>query len=170
MAGSGGFRWTDAGDALESFGGSGLLWCVDEVFEYFVLRISWLITRLEDNSGVFLRCPYLSSDPQPAIECGYEIQIDDRGLDPETGRLGSPLHQTDAVYRLAPATKLLSRSPGEWNAFEITTRGPSIVVRLNGAEISRLEGGSRELRGHIGLQAYREGSVVQFCNLEIVHL
>jgi Domain of Unknown Function (DUF1080) len=170
MAGPGGFRWTAAGDALESFGGSGLLWYADEVVEDFVLRVEWRVTRPEDNSGVFLRCPPLADDPRPAIERGYEVQIDDRGLDPETGRLGSPLHLTGAIYRLAPATGPASRPLGEWNAFEITARGAGIAVRLNGAEVSRLEGAARDPRGHIGLQNHHEGSAVQFRGLGVMRL
>jgi len=170
MAGPGGFRWTEAGDALESFGGSGLLWYAREAFEDFVLRVEWRITRIQDNSGVFLRCPPLADDPQPAIERGYEVQIDDRGHDPETGRLGSARHLTGAIYRLAPATSLASHPVGAWNAFEISAQGPVIAVRLNGAEVARLEGASREPRGHIGLQNHHEGSAVQFRRLEIMRL
>jgi hypothetical protein len=170
MAGPGGFRRTGEGDAIESFGGTGLLWHAASVFEDFWLRAEWRITRIEDNSGIFLRCPPLGDDPQPAIERGYEVQIDDRGLDPETGRLGNALHLTGAIYRLAPARLLASRPAGEWNAFEVTARGPLILVRLNGAEVSRLENGSRERRGHIALQNHHEGSAVQFRNLAITPL
>jgi hypothetical protein len=170
MAGPGGFRWSGAGNALESFGGSGLFWYVDEVFDDFVLRVEWRLTRPEDNSGVFLRCPPLEDDPQPATERGYEVQIDDRGLDPDTGHFGSALHLTGAIYRLAPATSRVSRPVGEWNAFEVTAHGPEIVVRLNGTEISRLERASREPCGHIGLQNHHEGSAVQFRGLEIMRL
>jgi hypothetical protein len=170
MAGPGGFRRTGAGDAIESFGGSGLFWYAEARFADFILHVEWRITRAEDNSGVFLRCPPLADDLQPAIERGYEIQIDDRGLDPATGRLDSALHLTGAIYRLAPAVGRASRPVGEWNAFEITARGPVIAVRLNGTDISRLEDASREPRGHIGLQNHHEGSAVQFRRLDIMRL
>ncbi len=170
MAGPGSFRRTGTGDAIESFGGSGLLWYAAEAFEDFVLHAEWRITRPEDNSGVFLRCPPLQDDPQPAIERGYEVQIDDRGLDPETGRLGSPLHLTGALYRLAPATGRASRPTDAWNAFEITARGPLIAVRLNGVEVARLDTALREPRGHISLQNHHEGSAVQFRRLDIIRL
>jgi Domain of Unknown Function (DUF1080) len=146
----------------------GVLWYAAAVFEDFVLRAEWRITRAEDNSGIFLRCPPLEDDPQPAIERGYEVQIDDQGLDPETGRLGSALHLTGAIYRLAPAMGRSSRPVGEWNAFEVTARGAIIAVQLNGTEVSRLKGASREPRGHIGLQNHHDGSAVQFRRLEIM--
>ena len=122
MAGAGGFRWAEIGDALESFGGPGLLWYADEVFGDFTLNVEWRVMRPEDNSGVFLRCPALGSDVRPAVENGYEVQIDERGLDPATGRLDCPLHKTGAIYGLAPATGNASLPIGSWNLFEITAK------------------------------------------------
>lgn len=168
MAGPGGFSPVPEG--LESYGGSGIFWYAPESFADFVLRVAWRISGPEDNSGVFLRIPPLDDEPQPAIEQGYEVQIDDRGLDPETGQLGSPLHVSGAVYRLAPAKVRASRPRRSWNTFEITARGPAIVVRLNEVEVSRLENGSRRISGHIGLQNHHEGSKVQFRDLLISRL
>lgn len=169
MAGPGGFRELPDG-SIESHGGSGLLWYADEVFEDFILGVEWRIAAATDNSGVFLRCPPLADDPGPAIERGYEVQIDDRGLDPATGQLGSPYHLTGAVYRLAPAATLASRGVGAWNVFEITARGATIDVRLNGTHVARLENADREARGHIALQNHHEGSAVRFRELKIQRL
>jgi Domain of Unknown Function (DUF1080) len=166
MAGSGGFRQLPGG-VIESYGGPGLLWYVGEVFQDFGLSVAWRIARLDDNSGVFLRAPALSADPQPAVDHGYEVQIDDRGLDPERGVLGSPLHLTGSIYRLAPARQRCSHAVGAWNVFEIIARGPAITVRLNGRQVSALLNGSRELQGHVALQAHHEGSAVQFRDLRI---
>jgi 3-keto-disaccharide hydrolase len=169
VAGRGGFRAL-AGGVVESYGGPGLFWYADEVFEDFVLSVEWRITRPEDNSGVFLRCPPLTRSPQPAIERGYEVQIDDRGLDPKRHVLGSPLHLTGAIYELAPARRRCSRPAGEWNMFEVSARGPILAVKLNAEDVSFLENASREPRGHIGLQNHHYGSVVQFRNLRITPL
>lgn len=169
MAGPGGFHLLADG-SIESHGGPGLLWYAIEAFEDFVLRIEWRIAQPEDNSGVFVRSPPLDDSPQPAIERGYEIQIDDRGFDPATNATGSPLHMSGAIYRLAPARRRASRPAGEWNEFEITVRGPDIAVRLNGEEVSRLADGTREPRGYIGLQNHHEGSAVRFRNLQIAPL
>lgn len=169
MAGPGGFRWTSGG-TVESHGGSGLFWYAEEVFENFVLTVEWRTASLEDNSGVFLRFPPLTDSPQPAIERGYEVQIDDRGLDPEKQALDSPLHLTGAIYKLAPATRRCSRPVGSWNSFEVVADGPVICVRLNGEEVSRLGNASREPSGHIGLQNHHEGSAVQFRSLRVTPL
>jgi hypothetical protein len=169
IAGKGGFAATDDG-VIEVHGGPGLLWYSRESFADFVLRIEWRATGPQDNSGVFLRCPDLQDDPRPAIDRGYEVQIDDRAYDPKTAATGSPLHRTGAVYQLAPALHLLSRPAGQWNAFEITARGPAIAVMLNGQEASRLENGSRQSRGYVALQTHHDGSAVQFRNLTVAPL
>lgn len=166
MAGAGGFRRLSDG-TVESHGGPGLFWYAAEIFEDFFLSVEWRTARLEDNSGIFLRIPPLADSPQPAIDRGYEVQIDDRGFDPASGTLGSPLHLTGAIYRLAPAVGRYSHPPGSWNRFEITAEGSSIGVRLNGHDICSLQNASRERRGHIGLQSHHEGSAVQFRKLHI---
>jgi hypothetical protein len=169
MAGSGGF--TAAGDAIESFGGIGLLWYAREVFDDFVLQVDWRAANPDDNSGVLFRFPPLnSSDPandwRLASDRGYEIQIDDTGYDPVTNAHGDPAHRTGAVYALAPSTKLNSKPLGQWNTFVISVAGQHITVTLNGEVVCDYTAdGTRARRGHIGLQNHHPGSRVQFRNL-----
>jgi hypothetical protein len=169
MAGAGGF--SDRGEGVvESHGGSGILWYAEADFADFVLRLAWRLTRDDDNSGVFLRIPPLERDLQPAIDQGYEVQIDDRGVDHASGRLGSMLHVTGALYGLVPAAVRASHPLGQWNEFEITAQEATIAVRLNAILVAQLDGASRRRRGHIGLQAHHEGSAVQFRDLRIRRL
>jgi len=165
MAGAGGFK--PYGDVIESYGGPGILWYEPATFGDFLLRVAWRVHAAEDNSGVFVRIPALNDSVQRAIDEGYEVQIDERGLDPDTGRLGSALHATGAVYGLAPARASASRPIGDWNEFEITAQGPVLAVRLNGVPIARLGHGDRRSHGHIGLQSHHDGSRVQFRGLAI---
>lgn len=165
MAGRGGFRPVD--DAIESHGGPGLLWYAAQIYENFVLRIEWRAMPGDANSGVFIRCPPLADEPQPAIDRGYEIQIDDCGVDPEHGKTFSPLHITGAIYKLAPARIVASRGVALWNEMEITARGGTIEVVLNDEIVSRTTSASREPRGHIALQAHHDGSCVQFRDLQV---
>jgi hypothetical protein len=150
-----------------SYGGPGLFWYAPKKFEDFRLCIEWRIASDENNSGVFLRIPALFNNPQPAIDRGYEVQIDDRGVDPDKRVLGSPLHLTGAIYGLAPAARRCPRPVGAWNLFEITARGPTIRVDLNGQQVTSLQNASREPQRHIGLQSHHEGSAVQFRNLVV---
>lgn len=172
MAGRGTFR--RAGPSMvESDGGPGILWYPRTELADFTLLIDWRLSALEDNSGVFLRIPSLGRDDpdrdwRPAIEEGYEVQIDDRGIDPQCGLAGSERHRTGAIYARAPALVHASRPVGEWNTFEIETRGPAIRVRLNGAAVSALDDGEAwRSRGYIGLQAHHPGSRVRFRNLQV---
>lgn len=173
MAGSGAFIELGA-NIVESAGGIGLLWYTREQFTNFILRVDWRATKLDDNSGVFLRFPALSNsnpatDWQVAVDQGYEVQIDDTGKNPDSNPVtfGDPLHLTGAVYKLAPVTTLASRPLGQWNNYEIEARGKNLKVTLNGQLVSHLTNGNRPLTGHIGLQNHHPGSRVQFRNIRI---
>ncbi len=169
MAGEGGFDYVGAG-VVESRGGPGLCWYGREIYENLVLEVEWRVASRTDNSGVFLRCPPLAADPAPAIERGFEVQIDERGYDPEARVEDSALHSTGAIYKLAPALAHASYPIGEWNRFHIVARGGTLEVALNGELVSRTRGASREPRGHVALQAHHEGSRVQFRALRVRRL
>lgn len=165
FAGQGGFRQAEG--VLESEGGPGVLWWPAQSFGDFRLRVEWRVRSRDDNSGVFLRLPPLDGEPFPALrradEEAFEIQIDERGFDPETGRHGSPLHVTGALYRLAPARRAAAKRTGAWNLFAVAACGPEIIVTLNGAPTAHyVDDGRRRREGFIGLQAHHAGSRVQF--------
>lgn len=165
MAGAGGFAEKD--ECIESFGGPGILWYTEAEYGDFVLNVRWRLTHGDDNSGVFLRLPRPDASLQQVIDSGYEVQIDDRGLDPTTGRLNSPYHLTGAIYGLAPAIANASGPVGTWNDFEIAAQGPGISVTLNDIPVAKLERGERRACGYIGLQAHHDGSAVQVQRCEI---
>jgi Domain of Unknown Function (DUF1080)/GMC oxidoreductase len=183
MAGGGDFL-TVFGTILEARPGApglGLLWYTREVFRNFVLHVDWLsfnpTTNVPggraDNSGILLRSPTLNasspaSDWQLASDRGYEIQIDDMGFDPASGQNHSPLHQTGAVYALAPSSTVASKPAGQWNTFEIEAKSASIKVTLNGQLVTNYAipvGSTRSSAGHIGLQCHTGN--VQFQNIKI---
>ncbi len=174
MAGSGSFIELGGG-ILESVDGIGLLWFTEEQFSDFVLRLEWRASARGDNSGVFLRVPPLgdanpATDWQPAVNEGYEVQIDDTGKNPDTNppTFGDMLHITGSIYTLAKASTLASKPVGQWNLYEIRAQGREIAVTLNGQLVSRLTNADRRLQGYIGLQNHHPGSRVQFRNLEIM--
>lgn len=173
MAGSGGFMEL-GGSIIESVDGIGLLWFTKEQFDDFILRVDFRLNSPNDNSGVFIRIPALGShDPtndwKPAVDQGYEIQIDNTGYNPDTNATGDPLHATGAIYKLA-ATNGAMPAVGQWHMFEIEAVGPKITVRLNGQQVSELTNGNRLAKGHIGLQNHHPGSKVQFTRLRIKKL
>lgn len=173
-AGHGGFHFL--GEEAESEGGPGILWAPGEELGDFILKVDWRAASKADNSGVFVRIPALGGgnpdkDWRPAVDLGYEVQIDDRGRSPESGTRGDSFRLTGAVYGLAAASRLASRAVGEWNTFEIEARGHRLTVFLNGEQVSHLDGdGSRRLAGYLGLQNHGPGSRVAFRNLRVKKL
>ena len=180
------------GDFLTLFGsilearpnGLGLLWYTREVFRNFVLRVDWLSFNPKtnvpgaraDNSGILIRFPALNAsnpanDWQLASNKGYEIQIDDMGFNPDTGQNSSPLHQTGAVYTLAPSSTIASKPAGQWNTYEIEATKSLIKVTLNGQLVSNYSipaNTNRLPAGHIGLQCHTGN--VQFQNVMVKSL
>lgn len=117
----------------------GLLWLTRPAPPKYVLRLQWMMTSADDNSGVFLAFP----DPEQqnydntayvGVNFGFEIQIDERAR-PD----GAGIHRTAAVYAIKAPTdgQLIVRSLGEWNDFEITVEPPDFTVALNGQVVNR---------------------------------
>jgi hypothetical protein len=144
-------NWRIAGDGqfiivdgvLESVPGSelGLLWCTTPTPENFILRLDWLSPRAADNSGVFIRFPHPDSKGyvnthDVAVDFGFEVQIDDRGFNPDTSGLNDPLHQTGAIYAFAPSSFVASKPLGQWNSYEIRVNGQHYEVLLNGISVT----------------------------------
>jgi 3-keto-disaccharide hydrolase len=90
------------------------------------------------------------------------------GFNVDTGQNFSPLHQTGAVYALAPSSKIASKPAGQWNTFEIEATNTLIKVTLNGQLVTNYSIPANNLRlraGHIGLQCHTGN--VQFQNVMI---
>jgi cytochrome c len=96
MAGLGKFVPIGHDKSLQSQGGMGLLWYTKKKYKDFVLKIEWKVSRVNDNSGIFVRFSNQDNDPWIAVNTGYEIQIDDLAM-PD----GNPLHKTGAIYNFA---------------------------------------------------------------------
>lgn len=135
MAGRGTF--SAAGGILEMVPGDdlGLLWCATPTPADFTLRLEWMRTRDDDNSGVFLRFP----DPDGkgyqntafvGVHFGFEVQIDEHG--------DAPNHRTGAIYDQSgqTLTQVPALPPGKWNEFEIRVQGQTYTVLLNGTQVT----------------------------------
>ena len=104
------------------------------------------------NSGIYMRCPDLKDIKD--TNC-TEANIFDQRPDPTYG--------TGAITNLSPI-KNMPKAGGKWNTFDITARGPRIVVMMNGVQTGETDRATA-LRGNIGLQW--AAGVVKFRKVEI---
>jgi choline dehydrogenase-like flavoprotein len=126
--------------ALESRTGNdlGLLWLNRPTPARYELRLQWMMTAPDDNSGVFIGFP----DPRNegynntafvGVNFGFEIQIDELAR-PDN----ASIHRTAAVYGFkGPDLPPPTRPVGEWNDYAITVDGPDITVALNGQVVNQ---------------------------------
>jgi hypothetical protein len=128
------------------------------------------------NNGLAIRSP---ATGQPSTQAMCEIQILDDTAD-KYAKL-DPRQANGSVYGMIPAHKGYLRPVGEWNFMEVTVRGPTIRVELNGTQI--LDGdvskvtdfmdkkphpGKDRTRGHFGFAGHNEP--VAFRGIEIKRL
>jgi hypothetical protein len=117
----------------------------------FMIRAEFWVSD-DANTGIFLRC----QDAKKITDKNcYEANVYDQRPDPSYG--------TGAIVNFAKVSPL-PKTGGKWNTFEITAKGPHIVLVLNGAKTVELRDGSFT-RGPIALQ-YGAG-VVKFRKVQI---
>jgi len=97
------------------------------------------------NSGIFIRC----KDPtKVGSKVCYEVNIYDQRPEPKYG--------TGAIVDVA-AVDPMPRAGGRWNTYEITAKGPHMVVVLNGKQTVDVKN-DLHAEGHFTLQ-YGAGTV-----------
>ena len=117
----------------------------------FMLHAEFWVSD-DANSGIYMRCPDLHDIKD--TNC-TEANIFDQRPDPTYG--------TGAITNLSPIRNM-PKAGGKWNAFDITARGPRVVVVLNGVQTGETDK-ANALRGNIGLQW--AAGVVKFRKVEI---
>ncbi|WP_432933166.1 ThuA domain-containing protein [Microbispora sp. CA-135349] len=164
QAGPGSFTNSDA--TLTSQGGMGMLWYNAKEFGSYSLKLDWRMTG-DSNSGVIVGFP-ATSDPQTALDTGYEVQIDATDTADKT---------TGAIYGVKSAD-IAARDaalnpPGQWNTYELLVEGERLQVFLNGSKINDFTNTdpARSLQqGYIGIQNHGSGNVVAYRNIRIKEL
>jgi 3-keto-disaccharide hydrolase/GMC oxidoreductase len=117
----------------------GMLWLTRPAPARYVLRLEWMMTAPDDNSGVFVAFPHpeqqnYDNTAYVGINFGFEIQIDELAR-PDN----APIHRTGAIYSFKGPTDgpLMVHPVGEWNGYEITVDGQDFTVALNGQIVNR---------------------------------
>jgi hypothetical protein len=117
----------------------------------FDLRVEFWVSD-DANSGIYMRCPDLANITD--MNC-TEANVFDQRPD--------QTYATGAITHLSPIRNG-PKAGGKWNTFEITARGPRIVVVMNGEKTGETDK-AHALRGNIGLQ-WAQG-VVKFRKFQI---
>src|SRR5262249_45069760 len=100
-----------------------------EEYEDFVARVEYRLPPA-GNNGLAIRYP---GKGQPSRVAMCEVQI----LDDDAPRYAKldPRQYNGSSYGMVPAHRGYLRPTGEWNFMEVTVRGPTIQVELNGTRI-----------------------------------
>ncbi|MEV0200439.1 ThuA domain-containing protein [Nonomuraea sp. NPDC050691] len=164
QAGPGSFANSDA--TLTSQGGMGMLWYSAKELRSYSLKLDWKLTG-DSNSGVIVGFP-ATSDPNAALDTGYEVQID---------ATDTPDRTTGAIYGFK-AADIAARDaalnpPGQWNTYELLVEGERLQVFLNGVKINDFTNTDpvRSLQqGYIGIQNHGSGDVASFRDIRVKEL
>ena len=138
-------------------------------YSNYNLHIEWRYPEIPTNSGVFLH----ANKPDKILISHYQAQLkhEDAG-DFIVHGVGLRATLGDTVYVSTEEDKPLipkmndsnENKAGEWNSYDITCKGNSIEIKVNGLHQNKATNCSIT-KGSIGLQA--EGSKIQFRNLWI---
>ncbi|HEX3656661.1 MAG TPA: DUF1080 domain-containing protein [Pirellulales bacterium] len=144
----------------------------DKEYGDFVVRCEFKLPP-GGNNGLAIRYPG-SGGPAYAGMC--ELQVLDDG-DPKYSQL-DPRQANGSAYAMVPAHRGYLRPTGEWNFEEVTVRGSTIKVELNGSivletDLSKVTSFMKDTphpgkdlkRGHFGFAGHRDP--VQFRNIRI---
>jgi hypothetical protein len=144
-------NWRIVDGAVEADKGNGFLVTKNSYGDFEVRAEFW--TSPDANSGIFIRC----EDPtKVTAQNGYEVNIFDQRPDPSYG--------TGAIVNVAkPSVNL--KAANQWNTYDITAKGPTFTVVLNGTRTVDGATDSKHPRGHIALQ-YGAG-LVKFRKVEV---
>jgi hypothetical protein len=101
-----------------------------EEYGDFTVRLEYRVPP-GGNNGLAIRYP---GTDQPSTVAMCEVQILDDTAEKYANKLDRRQYN-GSVYGMIPAHRGYQRPVGEWNVMEVTARGPTIQVELNGTRI-----------------------------------
>jgi Domain of Unknown Function (DUF1080) len=143
--------------------GNGFLVTKNTYTDYQIRAEFWV--DAEANSGVFIRC----TDPNKIGSINaYEVNIWDQRPD--------PIYGTGAIVNVGKVDPM-PHAAGKWNVYEITAKGSTFTVTLNGqktvdgAQDAKFASGKVALQHGLGLKdangVEKDGGMVKFRKVEI---
>lgn len=111
-------------------GKGGTLYTAEE-FADFTVRLEFKLPR-GGNNGLAIRYP---GKGNPAYDGMCELQVLDDNYEQATGQKIDPRQAHGSAYGMAAAARGYQRPIGEWNYEEVTVKGSTIKVELNGTVI-----------------------------------
>ena len=156
-------NWRIEDGAVVADKGNGFLVTKNAYTDYQLRAEFWV--DADANSGVFIRC----TDPvKIGSVSGYEVNIWDTRPDPSYG--------TGAIVNVAKVDPM-PKAGGKWNVYEITAKGSTFSVTLNGqktvdgAQDTKFANGRIALQHGLGLKDDKgvesDKGVVKFRKVEI---
>jgi 3-keto-disaccharide hydrolase len=143
--------------------GNGFLVTKNEYTDYEIRAEFWV--EADSNSGIFIRC---TDTAKIGAEKCYEVNIWDARPDPSYG--------TGAIVNVAKVNPM-PHAAGKWNTYEITAKGSTFTVVLNGqktvdgATDAKLPSGRVALQHGLGIKdangVANDKGVVKFRKVEI---
>jgi hypothetical protein len=166
--------WKVEGDMIYCEGSVYGYLLTDKEYDNYVLKVQWkwgekLFIGKQRNSGVFVHVTGPDKIWPKAVEAqlmedhagdfwlvdNFKLKVDPKRQDPKIAR--HYLRMKDHV----------EKKVGEWNQYEITCKGDTIKLVINGELVN--EGTDAEItKGKILLQS--EGAEIYFRNIELKHL
>ena len=143
--------------------GNGFLVTKNEYTDYEIRAEFWV--EADSNSGIFIRC---TDTAKIGAEKCYEVNIWDARPDPSYG--------TGAIVNVAKVNPM-PHAAGKWNTYDITAKGSTFTVVLNGQKTvdgvtdAKLPSGRVALQHGLGLKdangVANDKGVVKFRKVEI---
>ncbi len=142
-------------------------------YQNFKLVVEWRWAEKPGNSGVLMR---ITGKPTMLPNC-MEAQLASGSAGDMYGFQGFKVGgdksrfsaNPKAVGGLTNLKKITGneKKPGEWNRYDITVKGDSVTLLVNGKKVNQASGCTVR-PGYIGLQS--EGGVIHFRNVHITPL
>jgi len=139
-------------------------------YSNYKLHVEWRYPEEPTNSGIFLH----TVGPDQIWPNHFQAQLKFQNAGDfivQGVGLSATLNDTVFTSTVDPQKPLIAKMnptnetpAGEWNSYDITCRGNTIEVRVNGL-LQNVATNCSETKGSIGLQA--EGSKIQFRNLYV---